>query len=190
MKGKLNSSIKRIRRTDQKPSQSGFYLFHPGKPDGKPGLSSQTHSIVLSWPAHRGRSCSEASCPSTRLRPLLLTRRFTLPVLAFCSASRYTVGTDTPYTNAIPFASCVFSYASTSKFLASSCSIFLTTMLFYHISSLATISENRSSCGGKFAFCSRLLPRTLCMSIEHFSIFKVFIFYLYFRHCSNSCACS
>ena len=155
MKGKLNSSIKRIRRTDQKPSQSGFYLFHPGKPDGKPGLSSQTHSIVLSWPAHRGRSCSEASCPSTRLRPLLLTRRFTLPVLAFCSASRYTVGTGTPYTNAIPFASCVFSYASTSKFLASSCSIFLISMLFYHISSLTAISENRSSCGGKFAFWVR-----------------------------------
>ena len=138
-KSKVICIIKGIGRTDAKLSQNSLHFrpelfnriqirtvwrqikdhFHPGKPDEMPGLSSQTHSIVLSWPAHRGRSCSEASCPSTRLRPLLLTRRFTLPVLAFCSASRYTVGTDTPYANAIPFASCVFSYASTSKFLAS-----------------------------------------------------------------------
>ena len=126
MKGKLNSSIKRIRRTDQKPSQSGFYLFHPGKPDGKPVLSSQTHSIVLSWPAHRGRSCSEASCPSTRLRPLLLTRRFTLPVLAFCSASRYTVGTDTPYTNAIP-------YSDIATTLPTASTAYMIRQLIYHV---------------------------------------------------------
>ena len=64
--------------------------------------------------------------------------------MAFCSASRYTVGTDTPYANATAFASCVFSYASTSKFLASLCSIFLTPLPSYHISSLIAISENCS----------------------------------------------
>lgn len=93
-----------------------------------------------------GYSGQISQTPSrTRLRPLLLTRRSTLPVLAFCSASRYTLGTDTPYTNAIPLASCVFSYASTSKFRASLCSILLTSPLFYHFLRFIAISEKCSS---------------------------------------------
>ena len=47
-------------RLDMVSPETVHYHFHPGKPDGKPALSSQIHSIGLSWSAHRGRFCSEA----------------------------------------------------------------------------------------------------------------------------------
>ena len=129
-------------------------------PTGSSNFSTISASVISGRASIVFAIFSKASCPSTRLRPLLLTRRSTLPVLAFCSASRYTVGTDTPYTNAIPFASCVFSYASTSKFPASLCSIFLSSMLFYHICSFIAISENCSNIKlqqtGREAACGRL----------------------------------
>ena len=54
-----------------------------------------------------------------------------------------------------PLASCVFSYASTSKFRASLCSILLTSLLFYHFLRSIAISEN---CSSSYNILNNLIP--------------------------------
>lgn len=100
--------------------------------------SEVIHCHHITWAERRNQNIFIAfaifpkfSCDSTRLRPLSPTRKSTLPVLAFCSASRYTVDTDTPYADAIPLNSGLRYAASSSPRYYSTTSLIL--LLFRRI---------------------------------------------------------
>lgn len=106
-------------------------------PTGRFNFSTISNRVMSGCSSTALAMFSKSSCPSMRLRPLSLTRRSTLPVLPFCSASRYTLGTDTPYANTIPLASCVL--ANSALHYVASCSprcyftTFLALLLFQRI---------------------------------------------------------
>lgn len=77
-------------------------------PMGRFSFSTISDSVILGCSSIVFAIFSKSFRVSICFRPLSLARRFTLPIFTFCSARRYTVATDTPYANAIPFASSFF----------------------------------------------------------------------------------